>query len=106
MTDTECICASGFGMNLSCPAHGVGVRSGAAVPSVVPPPEWENPRHEYFRGLTDWYIWARCSCNVRIRAGEKPKGRHCELHSFADLVSGESLLRGALAQQEEKHGST
>jgi hypothetical protein len=54
--DTNCICATGFGMNLSCPIHGVGT-------SAVPP----AGTGERERALEERLVWmqraAMRACN-------------------------------------------
>lgn len=71
----------------------------SAVPSVVPPPEWADPRR---LNTGAWAITGDCGCFVRGGDAAGLAGYPCERHTFAALDSGLALLRGALAQQEKE----
>jgi len=43
-SSNECICAEGFGMNLSCPTHGLHRSVSSPAAPAVEPPEWGNLR--------------------------------------------------------------
>lgn len=76
--------------------------SGAAVPSVVPPPEWSEPEDQRPLDVDRWAIHAPCGCLVYSWIDGGLGGHPCHRHTFAALDSGLALLRGALAQQEKE----
>jgi hypothetical protein len=72
-----------------------------ASPSVPDAPRWGDVEQvdEY-----SWQTIAPCGCWVNTDAPQHggTTGGHCDQHTFAHLVSGESLLRDA--QKKEKEG--
>lgn len=72
-----------------------------AASPVPSPPEWGEPD---LIGGNVGSIRADCGCYLSAsnQAEDRSLGRHCAVHTFADLVSGESRLRAALQKGGER----